>query len=180
LREAAQPWLATGQIQFRGIVPTAAVRGLLVEQDVLIQTSDFEGLSLTLLEGMAAGCVPVVTDLRSGVREVVRDGENGYTIGVGDIDGFADRLALLQRDAELCSRLSNGARKSLVESGYTLDAMADRYLDLFARIAKEIEDGGYQRPAAAVEPLPWMRPSWKDRLPSRLRRGLSRMKGVMR
>jgi hypothetical protein len=54
--------------------------------------------------------------------------------------------------------------------------MTDRYLDLFRVLVKELKDGAFQRPSGRIEPVPWARPSWKDRLPPGLRRALSRIR----
>lgn len=49
---------------------------------VLVSIPTSDGTPMSLLEGMACGCVPVVSDLRS-VAEWVRDGEQGYVVPVG-------------------------------------------------------------------------------------------------
>ena len=56
------------------------------------------GCRMPLVIAMAGGCVPIATNIRSGVRELVRDGENGFIVPVGDIAAFADRLAILYAD----------------------------------------------------------------------------------
>ena len=56
--------------------------------------SDYEGRSISIMEAMANGAVPVVTET-SGVHEDITDGENGYIVGVGDMDALAERIAFL-------------------------------------------------------------------------------------
>ena len=56
---------------------------ILEQQDAYILTSEFEGMPNALNEAMARGCVPVVTDIRSGIPELVRYGVNGYRVPVG-------------------------------------------------------------------------------------------------
>jgi glycosyltransferase involved in cell wall biosynthesis len=167
-------------IRFAGILSNADVTRELQAHDALLLVSDYEGLPITVLEAMAAGCVPVVTALRSGIPELVRNGENGFTVEVGDIEAFAERLSTLQREPRLRERLSARAFETLHEDGFTLDAMTERYLDLFRVIGKELEDGAFRRPSGRVESVPWARPSWKDRLPSGLRRTLSRARTAQR
>jgi glycosyltransferase involved in cell wall biosynthesis len=173
---AAGDWVERGTIRFAGILSNAEVTRELQNHDALLLVSDYEGFPLTVLEAMAAGCVPVVTALRSGIPELVRDGDNGFTVDVGDIEAFVERLATLQQDPRLRERLSARAFATLTDCGFTLDAMTDRYLDLFRVLVKELKDGAFQRPSGRIEPVPWARPSWKDRLPPGLRRALSRIR----
>ena len=63
-------------IRFLGHVPNHQIGELLRSQDVFVLLSDYEGLPLSLLEAMGEGVVPVVSDLESGMREVV-------TVGTG-------------------------------------------------------------------------------------------------
>ena len=56
------------------------------EQDIYLNFSEYEGTSLTMLEAMASGCVPVVTDV-SGVSDFIEDGVNGLVSDIGDLDG---------------------------------------------------------------------------------------------
>ena len=66
-------------------------------QDVFVNVSEYEGTSLSMLEAMSFGCVPVVTDV-SGAREFIEEGENGYICGVGDIEGIAKCVAEFASD----------------------------------------------------------------------------------
>lgn len=72
-------------------------------QDVYLNISDFEGMSLAMLEAMACGCVPVVTNV-SGVNDVIEDGENGFVIPVDNWLGVADKIEILNRDREMLKR----------------------------------------------------------------------------
>lgn len=46
--------------------------------DASVLASRFEGLSVSMLEAMARGCVPIVTGVASGVEDAIEDGVNGY------------------------------------------------------------------------------------------------------
>jgi glycosyltransferase involved in cell wall biosynthesis len=179
LASLADPWVERGTIRFAGILSNHEITHELRHHDALVLTSAYEGFPLVAMEAMAWGCIPVVTAIRSGIPELVRDGDNGYVVDVGDIETFAERLAGLQRDAQLCEQLSERAFEALHQGGFTAEAMTDRYLDLFHDIAKELSDGAFQRPSGRIEPLPWARPSWKDRLPPGVRRALARANRLM-
>ena len=53
---------------------------------------------VALLEAMGSGVVPVVSDIDSGVPEVVTAGVTGLLPAVGDIEGFAAAIARLHVD----------------------------------------------------------------------------------
>lgn len=67
--------------------------------DIFLMPSRFEGLSLALLESMAAGCIPVVSD-RGSIPSVVEDGRNGFLIDPGDITQIVGRVKYLLSEGE--------------------------------------------------------------------------------
>lgn len=56
-------------------------------------TSISEGCSLSLVEAMAAGCVPVSYDIRYGPAEVIDHGRSGWLVPDGDVEAAARLLA---------------------------------------------------------------------------------------
>jgi glycosyltransferase involved in cell wall biosynthesis len=117
------------QVEFLGVVPHSRMLEILQSQDVFILTSEFEGMPNALLESMARGCVPVVTGVRSGIPEIVKDGQNGYIIPVGDISFFVDRLSELQKDDDTRVRLSREAHRTVQGNAYNSASMAASYKD---------------------------------------------------
>jgi glycosyltransferase involved in cell wall biosynthesis len=81
---------------------------------VVTLTSRFEGLPRVLVESLAAG-VPVVAMAVDGVREVVRDGENGFLVDPGDVAGVAERTARILADRGLRARLAAATGRGLDE-----------------------------------------------------------------
>ena len=76
--------------------------------DVAVLVSEAEGMSISMLEAMGHGVVPVVTAVESGATEVIRDGVNGRLAPVGDPDAIASHLAELTSDrASLRERSAN-------------------------------------------------------------------------
>jgi hypothetical protein len=85
-------------LRVHGRRSAAEVTGLLEMIDCTVLISESEGTSMTMLEAMGAGVVPVVTDVGSGAHEHVIDGVTGVLVGVGDVRARADRLAGLHAD----------------------------------------------------------------------------------
>jgi len=100
----------------------------LASLDVYLVTSVFEGgVSMSVLEAMAAG-LPVVTTDAGGVAEVVVDGETGYVVSRDQERGalaaaLAERAAALLSDPGLRARMgAAGARR--VRARFTVDQTA--------------------------------------------------------
>ncbi len=60
--------------------------------DLYISTSRFEGFHNTIVEAMACGIVPIVTDCDYGPREIIRDGIDGRLVPVAKPDEMADAI----------------------------------------------------------------------------------------
>lgn len=144
LEARSAPLVAAGKVRFAGRLPAAAALGAMADQHVFLLTSQFEGLSIALLEAMSRGCVPVVSELVTQSL-VVRDGVNGLTAPVGAIGRFADHLARLAADVALRERLSRAAFDTIRTGGHRLDDMLDAYESLFARIDAEVASGAFRR-----------------------------------
>ena len=92
--------VATAPVRWLDGVWPWEMPGVYAAADVYLSTSSVEGMSLSQLEGMAARCVPVVTDV-GGVRETVCDGVSGYVTRVGDVEALTERILRLAGDREL-------------------------------------------------------------------------------
>lgn len=114
-----------GRVVFAGHLPKDRMPGVWLGNDVFINVSAFEGTSVSMLEAMAAGCVPVVSDV-SGVGEVIRYGKNGYFAGVGDISGFADRIIMLDRDRGALKAMSAAAHDTILRN-YSIESYAQNF-----------------------------------------------------
>jgi glycosyltransferase involved in cell wall biosynthesis len=77
---------------------------------VFVLSSAYEGLSLALVDAMALGVVPVVSDVGEA-RSVVEDGVTGFTYPCGAIDALVDRARELLDDHATRERLGHAARE---------------------------------------------------------------------
>jgi glycosyltransferase involved in cell wall biosynthesis len=81
---------------------------LLDEHDVFLQLSEFEGASVSLMEAMITGLVPVVTRTASGT-ELLENNRNAILCPVGDVTAIAEALADLARNRSRLPRLGHEA-----------------------------------------------------------------------
>lgn len=78
------------------------------DKDLCISLSDYEGRSLSVMEAMANGAVPIVT-ATSGVREDIADGETGYIVGIRDIGAVAQKICYMEQHREKVSIMGSKA-----------------------------------------------------------------------
>lgn len=114
-------------LKFVGV--RADIPELLMAADIYLTTSLWEGLSLALLEAMAAG-LPVVTTAVEGVGNVVAHEKNGLIVPVGDVDAIADAVNRLIGDRKMRHSLGSAANKTIVHN-HSLEKMCREYERLF-------------------------------------------------
>ena len=105
------------------------------EQDIMISCSEFEGHSISQLEAMAEGAVPVITDV-SGARDDVEDGYNGFIVDVGDIEALADRICYLYDNPDELEQMGMRAHETVYSRQKRMDP-AEFWDDILTRIWRE-------------------------------------------
>ncbi|PYS69773.1 MAG: hypothetical protein DMF69_15865 [Acidobacteria bacterium] len=131
IRSVLADQIESGRVVIHGWLGSTEVLRVLRKSEIFILASEYEGFCISLIEAMANGCAPVVTDIRSGNKQLVKDGENGFIVPVGDIDAFVDRIKLLDSDRESLSQTRTGAWETGRE--YSVRRMVDNYVACFER-----------------------------------------------
>lgn len=110
---------------FRGLRPEA-VAEVLAMTDLVVITSSSEGFPMVMLEALSMS-VPVVSYDVGDVRAAIRDGVNGYLVPAADTLGLVDRVGSLLADQVALQRLREQARGSVIDAGFTQEAMLTAY-----------------------------------------------------
>jgi glycosyltransferase involved in cell wall biosynthesis len=113
--------------------------------DAFVLPSQREGLSISLLEAMATG-LPAIGTRTSGTTELIRQGENGYLVDIGDASGMNRAMTSLLRHPREAREMGRMSR-TLVEQEFGLEVAAERHLALFSSLAPA-------RPEEATEVAP--------------------------
>lgn len=127
-------WAGAPGVTFAGTLAQDATVDLLADHDVFVLPTRNEGFPLALLETMGAGTVPVVSDIASGVPDLVTHGVSGLLPPVGDVDAFAAAIATLAADRPTLERMSAECRR-VIETRFDIRDRAADYEALFARYA---------------------------------------------
>lgn len=116
--------------------------------DVFVFASCTETQGMVLAEAMAAG-LPVVALNASGVREVMRDGKNGYMLAKNaSVRRFAAAIAKLHAEAE--RRTAFGAEARRTAELFSKERCAQRALDFYEDVRRMT-----RRERLLVERSPW-------------------------
>lgn len=94
-----------GHVRFHGYVQPAQAERLLASGDVYVSTSETDGLSVSLLEALAMGVVPVLTDIPAN-RGWVEDGVSGVLVGHSAEEVAQAILAASRLDRETVVRIN--------------------------------------------------------------------------
>jgi glycosyltransferase involved in cell wall biosynthesis len=154
----------SGRVRFLGAVPRQGVPQLMAEHDVFLFPSVFEGFGLTVVEAMAAGCVPVASRV-SGVTDlIVTDGRTGRLFPVHKLSIAAEHIFQLWRNPAELESLSSGARQGALAFG--LAQQGSRYIDLFRRILAEPRHIKPPVPLDQWRVSPYLKAPWWNKLPA--------------
>ena len=91
-----------------------AVEDVLGCGDLFLLTSENESFGLAALEAMSSG-VPVIGTTAEGLPELIRQGETGFLLPVGDVEGMARRAIEILSDERKSAAMSAAARSLAVE-----------------------------------------------------------------
>jgi len=92
-------------------MPQEALMAVLDSHGIFLFPSLFEGYGKAPFEAMARGLCVVASNV-GGMRDLIRDGGNGFLCEPGDAQGFANAIRRLCEDMALAQDLSREARET--------------------------------------------------------------------
>lgn len=149
---ANEEHLRAAGVEVTGWVNHAQVQDLLAQATVLVQTSRWEGMPLSVLQALAAGVPCVVTDV-VGNRDAVRQGITGFVT-----QHFEEMLICVRRlleDKPLREQMGSAARRD-ARRRFSSESFGRRLLALYGHVP--LRQPTVQQPVFAphqvVQPLP--------------------------
>lgn len=102
---------------------------------ILCMASIDEGWPMVLVEAMAKGCVPIVYNSFSSVKEIIKDGEDGVLVQPFSQVEYKHKLCNLLNNAEYRTTLANNAIRKVNQ--FTLDVIIDKWISLFEEVLEK-------------------------------------------
>ena len=100
--------------------------------NIFVLPTYFEGLPMSLLEGMAYGCACVASEV-GGIPQVMTNGKDGILIPAKEENALKEALKKLLESPSLQKELGRNARKT-VEEGYDIDKSVQKLLQIYQSV----------------------------------------------
>ncbi len=97
---------------------------------IFLMTSMWEGLSMSLIEAMKHGCVPICYNSFDSVYDTISDSRNGYIIEYNDKTMFINKLKYLIKNPEELEKMSALAIED-TNKKYNTDIIVEKWVNLF-------------------------------------------------
>ncbi len=110
------------------ILPASSdIHGIICDYAMFVSSSDYEGISNSMVEAMAIGLPCVCTDCGGGgAREMITDGENGLLTPVGDVDALSKAMIRMISEEGLAEKCGNNAAK--IRETHSVEKVAEQWL----------------------------------------------------
>lgn len=126
LKEQAARLQIASRVVWHGFCPD--VRERIRDAAMFVLSSDYEGISNSMLEALSMGIPTISTDCPiGGARIYIVQGESGLLVPVGDKEAMAGAMCRIASDGELAKRLSAGAVQ--IREKYSVQKIAEKFLE---------------------------------------------------
>lgn len=137
LRDSLELIVDSLQLRGRVLLPgrTENVVEELRKSKIFCMSSDYEGMSNSMIEAICMG-LPIITTKVSGTEELIKDGENGLLVEIGNEKELADAFATLMSNAKMAKSLSE--HNTLLASRFKIDEIVSRWISLTNKITNQL------------------------------------------
>jgi len=135
LKEKVKELRIENYVKFLGMLPRENTIAYVNAADLYVSASLSDGTSSSLLEAMTLGIPPLVTAI-PGNMEWIRDGWNGYLVGIKDPHMLAEKITVLLNDKDLRDKLGKNAQET-IEARVDWQKSSRAFSDLIFKLAKD-------------------------------------------
>jgi len=133
-RELAKTLGVADSVEFVGSQPHSALQSEMrqarcfVQHSVEAPSGDCEGTPVGILEACASG-LPVISTRHAGISDVVVEGETGFLVDEGDVQGMAKHMLRIAQDPGLAAKLGQAASLRIAEH-FSIEGSISRLWDI--------------------------------------------------
>ncbi|MGL4873296.1 MAG: glycosyltransferase [Clostridium sp.] len=102
-------------VKFYGWVNNQEIYSVLKTMDIFLNTSDLEGTSVAMLEALANGLTPIVTNV-SGVDKFIEHNKNGYIVEKNDMESMVKYINKIYEERLILEGIYEKNRKIILEN----------------------------------------------------------------
>ena len=106
-----------------------------LKSSFLVCTSRFEGFGMMMLEAESVGLPVVSFACPCGPRDLIKDGDNGFLVSDGDIEGLAERIIYLIEHPQ--ERKEMGRKAFEYAGNFSQEKVMAQWMALFDRLVKQ-------------------------------------------
>lgn len=132
LDKVAQEVNLENEIIYAGMVPNEKVLNIYRLLDVNILASTMDGFGLVLVEAMAMNC-PVIATRFGGIKDVIKDGENGFLFENNNIEELTDKIKQVLENQALRNRFIEAGKRTAFEE-FTIDKTVEKHEAFFEEL----------------------------------------------
>ena len=105
------------------------IHNLIKDYAMFVSSSDFEGMSNSMLEAMAIGLPAICTDCPAGgARAIIKDHGNGILVPVNDVDALANAMKEVAGNPALAEKLSVNGTK--IREKLAVDKIVNQWMEI--------------------------------------------------
>lgn len=100
-----------------------------------VLSSRYEGFPMVILEAQSYGLPTISFDCKTGPKELIIPGENGYLAEEENIDQLAEYMVKFAQDSKRAKKMSDYAMRHVQQ--YTLESITEQWVELLKKIVSE-------------------------------------------
>ncbi|MGB7843726.1 MAG: glycosyltransferase family 4 protein [Salinimicrobium sp.] len=125
---------ALKRLSWLGKLPYEQIQEEIAKANVVVLPSFAEALPMTWIEAMAMEKALITSDI-GWAKEVMVDGETGFTVDPKNHEAYAEKILLLLKDAKLSRQIGKAARERVLER-FSTEVVVEQNIRFYKEVVK--------------------------------------------